>query len=110
MVCACAQNRGNVMLFGGKFPNAPVARSFGHVGINEFLAANFAQIAVTPHEQNPWNGLPFCQAGQELVRRDSSHQKFSKTSDTRREAKSRDIRSSAGPCSSKNFAGSVEIS
>src|SRR4029077_8267625 len=105
-----SQNCGHVVLLGGKIPNAPITRAFGDVRVDKFLTAQLLQIPVRANQEDSRNWFSFCEAGQQFLRGDRSHQKFSRTSETRRDAKSRDIRSSAGPCSSKNLDASVEIS
>jgi hypothetical protein len=67
------QDRGNVVIVSGKSPNAPIARSFGHVRIDKLLSAQIPQIAITAHQENPRNWLSFCETRQELMWRDRSH-------------------------------------
>ncbi len=93
----------------GEARHGPVARALGNERLDDLIAAHFAQVGVRAEENNSGDGFAARQAFGEFVGRDFGHQKFSSTSATTCEAKSRDMRSSAGSCSSKKLFTSGEI-
>ena len=94
---------------GGEPRHGPVARGFGNAYFDDFVAAHLAQIVIGAEQDHGCDRFPLREALDQFVGGNARHQKFSSTLDTRCDARSRDIRSSAGSCSSKNEFTSVEI-
>src|SRR5690348_2442501 len=84
---------------GGNFENAPFARALRNELIDERVAALVAQVRIGAQQNNRGDGLALLDALQKILDVNFGHQNPSSKRATRSEAKSRDMRSMAGPSS-----------
>ncbi len=87
----------------GKPGQGPAAEFCGHVGIDDAVAAHVAEIGIGAEQDDGSDRLAVRDAAEQLFGRYFRHQNPSTTLATKCEAKSRDMRSSAGSSSWKKL-------